>query len=140
MSIWFEKPDPEALNKLHEGCAVAHLGISVTEVGDDYLTGTMPVDARSMQPYGLLHGGATLLLVETLSSAASYACIDINQYYCVGIEVNANHISSASSGVVTCTTQAIHIGNRTHVWESKVTQDERLISVARLTVSVGKKR
>lgn len=137
MSIWHKRPTAQTLNDIHEGCSISHLGICITEVGEDSLTGTMPVDSRTTQPYGLLHGGATVLLIETLGSAASYACIDVETHFAVGIEVNANHISSARSGVVTGVCKPIHIGYLTHIWEVRVYHEEKLICVSRLTVSVG---
>tara|TARA_R110002110_G_scaffold205066_1_gene416719 strand:+ start:119879 stop:120376 length:498 start_codon:yes stop_codon:yes gene_type:complete len=139
-NIWFKRPTPQVLNDIHQGCAIAHLGIRVTEVGDDYIAATMPVDSRTTQPYGLLHGGATVLLVETLGSAASYACIDVDKHFAVGIEVNANHISSARSGYVKGVAKPIHIGFLTHIWEVRVYHEDKLICVSRLTVSVGQRR
>ena len=136
-TIWFKRPTAESLNHIHRKCSISLLGIRVTEVGDDYLVATMPVDERTIQPFGLLHGGATVLLAETLGSAASYACIDASKYFAVGIEVNANHIASARSGFVTGIARPLHLGFRTHVWDIRVHSEEKLISIARLTTSIG---
>ncbi len=129
------------LNKLSENTLVSHLGIVFTEVGEDYLVATMPVDQRTYQPLGLLHGGASVALAETLGSVAAAVCIDRHTQYCVGLEINANHIKSARDGIVIGTVKPIHIGKRTHVWEIKITnpQDE-LISISRITMAVIDKR
>src|SRR5688572_16538530 len=103
MHIWFDWPDLETLNRLQQNTAVERLGIVITEVGDDFLRGTMPVDARTVQPFGLLHGGASVLLAETLGSAAAMSCVDLSTAYCVGLDINANHVRSATSGMVTGT-------------------------------------
>lgn len=139
-NIWHKRPTPQILNDIHQGCAISHLGIKITEVGNDFLVGTMPVDSRTTQPYGLLHGGATVLLIETLGSAASYACIDVEKRFAVGIEVNANHISSARSGFITGVCKPIHIGFLTHIWEVRVYHEDKLLAVSRLTVSVGERK
>jgi 1,4-dihydroxy-2-naphthoyl-CoA hydrolase len=99
---------------------VKHLGIKFTEVGEDFLKATMPVDERTRQPYGLLHGGASIALAETLGSIGSALVIDTKLYNCVGLEVNANHIRSASEGLVTGIASPIHLGNSTHVWDIKI--------------------
>jgi uncharacterized protein (TIGR00369 family) len=137
MSIWFQPPDLEALNRLHQNTAVERLGIVMTEVGDDFLRGTMPVDARTVQPFGLLHGGASVLLAETLGSTAAISCVDLSTSICVGLDINANHVRSATRGVVTGTARALHLGRTSHVWEIHITDEaERLICVARLTILV----
>ena len=137
MSIWFSRPDVDVLNRLHQHTAVERLGIVITEVGDDFLCGTMPVDARTVQPVGLLHGGASVLLAETLGSAAAISCVDPSISYCVGLDINANHVRSAKSGMVTGTARPFHLGRTSHVWDIHITDDaERLICVARLTTLV----
>jgi 1,4-dihydroxy-2-naphthoyl-CoA hydrolase len=114
-----------------------HLGIIYTELGNDFLCGKMPVDHRTQQPLGLLHGGASVVLAESLGSLASNLCVDFEKQYCVGIEVNANHLKSATSGFVYGKAQALHLGKRTHVWEIKITNDnQELVCVSRLTVAV----
>ncbi|XVJ65913.1 MAG: hotdog fold thioesterase [Lacibacter sp.] len=117
-----------------------HIGISFSEVGPDFLKATMPVDHRTQQPYGLLHGGASCVLAETLGSVASAMVIDPEKFICVGLEINANHVRSARSGFVTGTCTPIHIGASTHVWDIKIHDErEKLICVSRLTVAILKK-
>ena len=127
---------PEALNALSRGTAMEPLGIVFTEIGADYLRGTMPVDARTRQPYGLLHGGASVLLAETLGSTAGGLCVDEGQGV-VGIEINANHLTGVRQGHVTGTARPLHVGRSTHVWEIRI-EDERghLACVSRLTLAV----
>jgi len=127
---------PEALNALSRGTAMEPLGIVFTEIGPDYLRGTMPVDARTRQPYGLLHGGASVLLAETLGSTAGGLCVDEGQGV-VGIEINANHLAGVREGLVTGTTRPLHVGRSTQVWEIRI-EDERgrLACISRLTLAV----
>jgi uncharacterized protein (TIGR00369 family) len=126
----------EALNALSRGTAMEPLGIVFTELGPDYLRGTMPVDARTRQPYGLLHGGASVLLAETLGSTAGGLCVEAGQGV-VGIEINANHLAGVREGVVTGTARALHVGRSTQVWEIRI-EDERarLACISRLTLAV----
>ncbi len=128
------------LNTLSLGTAIELLGIAFTEVGPDYLRGTMPVDARTRQPYGLLHGGASLLLAETLGSSAGNLCVGDDEL-CVGIEINANHLLAVREGLVTGTARALHVGRSTQVWEIRI-QDQagRLICMSRLTLAVVPRR
>ena len=129
-----------ALNAMSAGTAMEHLGIVFTELGPDYLRGTMPVDARTHQPYGLLHGGASVLLAETLGSSAGMLCIGDDEA-CVGIEVNANHLQAVRSGTVTGTARPLHVGRRTQVWEIRIEDaGGRLACVSRLTLAVVPKR
>jgi uncharacterized protein (TIGR00369 family) len=137
MSIWFTIPDLMELNRIHEGTAVSALGIRITAASEDSLTGTMPVDTRTKQPWGLLHGGASVLLAETLGSAASMCCVDQKQFLCVGLEVNANHVRGVRDGIVTGVARPIHLGRASHVWGIEIrTSDERLVCIARLTATV----
>jgi uncharacterized protein (TIGR00369 family) len=137
MSIWRRRPTLEALNGTSPGTMAAHLGIVFTEVGDDCLVGTMPVDARTQQPFGLLHGGASAVLSETLGSSGANFCLDFDREYAVGLEVNANHLRPARQGKVTGTARPVHIGRRTQVWETRVEDDDgRLVCVSRLTLAV----
>ena len=137
MSIWFAPPDIDELNRIHAATAVNALGIRITAVGDDFLAGTMPVDARTRQPAGLLHGGASVLLAETLGSAAAICCVDPATSYCVGLEVNANHVRGVRDGIVTGIARPIHIGRASHVWGIEIrSADERLVCIARLTTLV----
>jgi uncharacterized protein (TIGR00369 family) len=121
------------------GTMIAHLGIKFTEIGPDYLRGTMPVDDRTRQPYGLLHGGASVALAETLGSMASSMSVDA-EFQCVGQEINANHVRAARSGLVTGTAKAAHLGGRTHVWTIDIVNEAgKLVCVSRLTVAVIKR-
>lgn len=116
------------------------LDIRFSEVGPDFLKATMPVDHRTHQPYGLLHGGASCVLAETLGSVASAKVIDPEKFICVGLEINANHIRSVRSGMVTGIATPIHIGASTHVWDIKIYDErEKLICISRLTVAILKK-
>ena len=131
----------ESLNRLSKNTLVEHLGIEYTEVGNEFISAKMPVDHRTHQPLGLLHGGASVALAETLGSIASNCCVDTTLQYCVGLDINANHIKSIRQGFVTGTTRAIHIGKRTHVWEIKIFNDENdLICISRITMAVIDKR
>ena len=140
MSIWFADPGPDAidrLNALGTGTIDGHLGVRITEIGDDYLRGSMPVDERTRQPYGLLHGGASVVLAETLGSLAAALTVDHDVKYCVGLEVNANHLRSARSGRVTGTARPEHIGSTTQVWSIRIRDEQdRPTCIARLTVAV----
>ncbi|RPE80056.1 hotdog fold thioesterase [Vulcaniibacterium tengchongense] len=124
------------LNALSRGTAMEPLGIVFTELGPDYLRATMPVDARTRQPYGLLHGGASVLLAETLGSSAGGLCVGEGQGV-VGIEINANHLRGVREGVVTGTARPLHVGRSTQVWEIRI-EDERgrPVCVSRLTLAV----
>lgn len=126
----------DALNALSRGTAMEPLGIRFTELGADFLRGTMPVDARTRQPYGLLHGGASVLLAETLGSTAGGLCVGEDEGV-VGIEINANHLRAVREGYVTGTARALHVGARTQVWEIRI-EDERgrLVCISRLTLAV----
>jgi uncharacterized protein (TIGR00369 family) len=126
----------DALNAMSPGTAMAPLGIVFTEVGADYLRATMPVDERTRQPYGLLHGGASVLLAETLGSSAGMLCVDEGNIV-VGIEINANHLRGVRDGRVTGTARPLHLGRSTQVWEIRIEDDGgRLVCVSRLTLAV----
>lgn len=129
--------DLPALNRLSAGTVIEHLGIVYTEAGEDWLRATMPVDARTRQPFGLLHGGASVVLAETLGSIAGTLCVDPARQHCVGLEVNANHLRAVTSGHVTGTARAAHIGARTQVWDIAIDDDQgRRSCVSRLTLAV----
>ena len=130
----------EALNALSRGTAMEPLGIVFTELGPDYLRGTMPVDARTRQPYGLLHGGASVLLAETLGSSAGGLCVEDDEGV-VGIEINANHLAGVREGLVTGTARPLHVGRSTQVWEIRI-EDAfgRLACISRLTLAVIRRR
>lgn len=139
--IWFKKDLrlTDILPLLKNNMA-EHLAIEWTELGDNYLKAKMPVDHRTNQPYGLLHGGASCVLAETLGSVASALIIDDSKFICVGIEINANHIRSARNGFVHGIVTPIHIGSSTHVWDIKIRNEEdKLICISRLTVAILKK-
>lgn len=139
--IWFNKELSVAdLSALNKQTIAEILSINYTEVGKDFIKATMPVDHRTHQPYGLLHGGASCVLAETLGSIASAHVIDAEKFICVGIEINANHIRSVRSGEVTGIVIPIHIGASTHVWDIKIYDGrEKLVCVSRLTVAILKK-
>jgi 1,4-dihydroxy-2-naphthoyl-CoA hydrolase len=132
---------PEQVNSFSRNTMVEHLGIVVTAVGDDYIEAKMPVDRRTHQPYGLLHGGASVALAETLGSVAAHCTVDDQNKYCVGVEINANHIKSVKTGFVTGIAKPIHIGSRTQVWEIRITNEQNdLVCISRLTMAVIDKR
>ncbi|MGD1891678.1 MAG: hotdog fold thioesterase [Cyclobacteriaceae bacterium] len=128
------------LNAMGNGNMVAHLGIEFTEVHPDGLSARMPVDHRTQQPMGLLHGGASVVLAETIGSVASHLCVDTEQYYCVGLDINANHIRAVTNGYVLGTAKALHVGRRTHVWEIRIVNEkQQLVCISRLTMAVVEK-
>ena len=131
----------ENINNFSKGCMVEHLGIEFIEIGEDFISAKMPVDHRTKQPMGLLHGGASVTLAETLGSVASTGCINLETQTAVGIEINANHVKSAKEGHVYGIVKPIHIGRNTHIWEIKITnENEQLIFISRLTVAVIDRR
>ncbi len=131
----------EQVNAINKNTLMEHLGIEYTEIGQDYIKGKMPVDHRTLQPAGLLHGGASVALIESLGSAGSALCVDLSKTNVVGIEVNANHIKSAKSGYVYCTAKLVHEGRTTHLWEAKIVNDaNELVCVGRLTVLIKHKK
>jgi len=142
MTTWFDKNvSVEDLKPLGKGTMTEYLGIEWVEIGKNFLKAKMPVDYRTIQPYGLLHGGASCVLAETIGSVASHLVIDPSAFYCVGIEINANHIRSAKDGFVYGTCSPLHIGSSTHVWDIRITnEDEKLICISRLTVAIMKKK
>jgi len=125
------------LNRLSQGTLIEHLGIVFTAAGPDWVQATMPVDARTRQPYGLLHGGASVVLAETLGSSAGNLCLDTSRQQAVGLEINANHLRAVREGMVTGTARAVHVGRSTQVWDIRI-EDERgrLVCVSRLTLAV----
>ena len=135
--IWFKEFTLDKINNRPKNHIGALLDIKFTAFGDDFIEGTMPVDERTHQPAGILHGGASVVLAETLGSIASYLCVDPEKYIAVGQEVNANHLRPVKSGLVTGVCKAIHIGSKTHVWEIKIYTDKGKMScISRLTVAV----
>jgi len=127
----------EDLNAHGLNTAVSHLGILITELGEDFLRGTMPVDQRTKQPYGLLHGGSSALLAETLASVAANMCVEKESQQAVGLELNCNHVRAVRQGVVTGTARAIHVGRKTQVWDIRIEDEQgKLCCVSRLTLAV----
>ena len=137
MSIWSQAIDLDRINASRRNTLVEHLDIRVTEVGDDWLRGTMPVDARTHQPFGLLHGGASVALAETLGSMAANLTLDGTREMAVGLDINANHVRAVTRGLVTGTARVVHRGRTTQVWEIRIEDDGgRLTCISRLTMAV----
>lgn len=138
MAIWFNPAlKIEDLQAFGANTMGSHIGIEFTEIGENYLKGRMPVDHRTRQPYGLLHGGASATLAETLGSVAAALIVDPSQYICVGLEINANHIHGVREGYVFGTATPLHIGKTTQVWDIRILDEkEQLICVSRHTVAV----
>ena len=137
MAIWKQDTSLDRLNGMSANTMMETLGIRFTEVGDDWLRGTMPVDHRTHQPYGLLHGGASVVLAETLGSMAAMLTLDPAQEAAVGLDINANHIRGVRSGTVTGTARAVHIGRSTQVWEIRIeTEAGELVCISRITMAV----
>lgn len=141
MAIWTHaRPTLEQMAATSQNTAVTALGIEYLEVGDDYVIGRMPVDARTSQPFGILHGGASVLLAETLGSMAANYCLREPDQIAVGLDINANHVRSASSGWVYGTARPVHLGGTTQVWEIRIENKEgKLICLSRLTMAVIKR-
>ena len=134
------RPSIVELNAMSVGSISDSLGIELTELGEDFLRGRMPVDARTKQPFGLLHGGASVVLAESLGSMAGNLCLDAQRAQAVGLEINANHLKAVTSGWVTGTARPIHIGRSTQVWDIRIEGDDgRLCCISRLTLAVTAK-
>lgn len=137
MSLWKTQPDIDQLNARQKGTIGEVLDIRFEGFTDDSLSASMVVDQRTHQPFGLLHGGASVVLAESVGSMASYLCIDTTRFYCVGLEINANHLRGVRSGRVTATAWPVHIGRSTHVWDIRLsTEDGKLNCISRLTIAV----
>jgi 1,4-dihydroxy-2-naphthoyl-CoA hydrolase len=137
MSIWRTQTSVEQLQEHSRNTLAETIGIRVTEVGPDFLRATMPVNPKTHQPMGVLHGGASVALAETVGSLAATLCIDRTLYVCLGQEINANHLRPVSSGTVTATARPYHIGKRSHVWSIEIRDEqEKLVCVSRLTIAV----
>lgn len=135
--IWAREYTPQEINERPKNHLGALLGIEFTEIGEDFLKARMPVDERTHQPYGILHGGASVVLAETIGSVASSMVIDWDKYIGVGLEVNANHLRPVKSGYVTAMCTPLHIGGKTHVWDIKIHNDQgKLNCISRLTVAI----
>lgn len=140
-AIWLSPMTVQELNASLRNTLDEQLGIEVTKVGPDYLTATMPVDHRTVQPFGLLHGGASVALAESTGSLAAGLAIDRRTHGVVGQEINANHVRGVRSGIVTGTARPLHIGSRSHVWDIRIVDEaEQLVCVARLTMAILERR
>jgi 1,4-dihydroxy-2-naphthoyl-CoA hydrolase len=137
MTIWRTQTSVEQIREFSRETLADTIGIRVTEIGPDFLRATMPVSPRVHQPMGVLHGGASVALAETVGSVAATLCVDQEKYVCLGQEINANHLRPISSGIVTATARPFHIGKRSHVWSIEIRDEEgRLVCVSRLTMAV----
>lgn len=137
MGIWFKKHTVEEINRLSRNTMLEHVGIEVTELGDHFLKGRMPVDRRTKQSAGLLHGGASATLAESLGSIAASMCIDSTQRRCVGIEINANHLRPVTGGYVEGVARPLHLGSKIQVWEIRISDPAgKLVCISRLTLAV----
>jgi uncharacterized protein (TIGR00369 family) len=137
MGLWRQTPDIEQLNATLNNTIGEQLDIRFESFDDDSISASMVVDARTHQPYGLLHGGASVVLAETLGSTASYLCIDSSRFYCVGLEVNANHLRGLRSGRVNAVARAVHLGRTTHVWDIRLSgEDGKISCISRLTMAI----
>lgn len=138
--IWHQDYRLEDLKANSEVNMLAHIGIEYIELGPDFLRGRMPVDARTRQPFGVLHGGASVVLAESLGSSAANLVVDQSECYCVGLDINANHLRPVSEGWVEGIARPIHIGKATQVWEIKITNAQgKLVCASRLTMAVVKR-
>ena len=137
MSIWTRPITLDHLNANNQPSAAGSLGIEITEIGDDFIRGRMPVDARTRQPHGFLHGGASVLLAETLGSIGANYCLRDPGQRAMGLEINANHLRAVASGWVTGTARPLHLGSTTHVWEIRIeNEDGKPVCISRLTMAV----
>jgi 1,4-dihydroxy-2-naphthoyl-CoA hydrolase len=128
---------PDVLNQMVRMTMVDHLGIEFLEVGDDYVKARMPVDRRTIQPFGLLHGGASVALAETLGSVAANLCVDIGKKICVGLEINANHLRPVTNGFVYGIARPVHVGATIQVWEIRILDEQdKLVCISRLTLAI----
>lgn len=141
MGVFKTKMTVDALNQWSSSGLAHNLGIEFTAVGEDYLEARMPVDDRTRQPLGLLHGGASVALAETMGSVASTLCVDMSTQFCVGLEINANHIKGIREGFVHAVTKPLHLGKKTHVWEIRITTPPGdLVCISRITMAVLDKK
>ncbi len=137
MAVWFKETSIELLNKRGRNTMVEFLNIKFTEIGNDYLVATMPITDRVRQPIGILHGGANVTLAETVASTAANTVVDIDNFYCVGLEINANHIRSVKEGIITAKASAVHLGRTTQIWQINIfNQEQKITCISRMTASV----
>ena len=141
MAIWFKEYTLEELRDLNQNTLTSYIGIQLTEIGADFLKGTMPVDHRTVQPMGIVHGGASVALAETLGSIAANMVVNTAEKVCVGLEINANHVRSASSGTITGIAQPLHLGSTTQVWSIQMSNDNgQLTCTSRITMAVLRRK
>ena len=139
-SIWHGQVPPSVLNEMRRNCLIETLGIEITAIMPDSLHGRMPVDARTTQPAGVLHGGASVAFAETLTSIAGFLSVDRDRFHVVGMEINANHLRPVAGGWVTGVVRPIHRGDRVHVWEVRISDgQEQLVCISRCTLAVIEK-
>lgn len=137
MTIWNSSPDLDLLNERGALCANGHLGIEMLEAGENHLKARMPVDVRTRQPAGVLHGGVSVVLAETLASWAASLVVDPEKYHCVGQEINANHVRAVSEGWVYGVARPLHLGRTSHVWDERISDESgKLVCVSRVTMAV----
>lgn len=137
MKIWQIPVDLAIVTERSKNTMADHLGIEFTEIGEDYMMARMPVDHRTRQPLGIMHGGASCVLAETVGSTAAQFCVDFNKQYCVGLDINTNHIRSSRQGYVIATARPFHLGRTTQVWGIEIKNEEgKIVSVNRLTMAV----
>lgn len=139
--IWRAQATAEQLMQRSRNTLAEHLGIRITEIGPDYVRATMPVNSQTHQPQGILHGGASVALAETIGSLAANLCVDLTKYVCVGQEINANHLRPVSSGLVTGTARPFHVGGRSQVWGIEIRdENDKLVCVSRITMAVVERK
>ncbi len=141
MAIWKQSIELDRINAWNSNSLVEHLGMRVTEIGEDFVRGTMPVDKRTIQPFGLLHGGASVALAESLGSLGANLVLEAGKEMAVGLDINANHVRTATSGLVIGTARPLHLGRSTQVWEIRIEDEQQeLICISRLTMAVIPRR
>lgn len=141
MAIWKQSIELDRINAWNNNTLIEHLGMRVTEIGEDFVRGTMPVDKRTIQPFGLLHGGASVALAESLGSLAANLVLEADKGMAIGLDINANHVRAATSGLVTGTARPLHVGRSTQVWEIRIEDEQQeLICISRLTMAVIPRR
>jgi len=138
-AIWSRTPSIQGMNDFNKNSMIENVGIVITEIGDDYMKATMPVNNKTTQSFGILHGGASVVLAETIGSLAANLVVDFPTFKCFGLEINSNHIRPVSKGIVTGIARPIHMGKSTQVWQIKIfNEEEKLVNISRLTVAVKK--
>lgn len=140
-TIWSTNPDVDAINRMGRGTMAEFLGIRFVAVGRDFMSAEMPVADQTRQPFGILHGGASAALAESVASVAGWFCVDQDTKAVVGVELNINHLRSKKNGTITATARALHLGRTTQVWEIRITDEEqRLVAISRMTAAVVDQR